>query len=131
VIIMGKQFRRTAALVGLGIAVSAAALPATAKELAGAAETPIQTATKVEQRVLNDVVRAESALSHSRRHAAIAQIEKAEVTLLNADGAGEYKAPEALAALTKAHEAVLRKDMPGATSALKTAEAGLRTPQAS
>jgi predicted NAD/FAD-dependent oxidoreductase len=129
--IMDEKFCRAAALIGIVLASSAAALPAGAKSLGATTETSIQAATQAEQKALDDVVRAETALSHAHRYAALDDVEKAQVTLLNAQGAREYKAPGTLAALTKAHGALLSNDASAATGDLATAEAAFTTPHTS
>jgi hypothetical protein len=126
-------------VIGIGGgAAHAAAVASDAKPTAKAAPTmttkatnPVfQQATADEQRVLDDIVKAEIDM-HNRagdRMAALDRVERAETVLLNARQAGYYKDPQALKSLETADAALRQGKADGVRQDLRTAENALRTP---
>jgi len=90
--------------------------------------TQMQAAAADEQVVLEDVVGAQIDAARGRQRDTLIQVQEAEITLLKAQQAGGYAAPQALAALEQA-----RMELDGGSAKtglkdLQTAEAALQTP---
>ena len=109
------------------IAVATALLAASAPAYA---TSRLQTATQDEQRVIDDIVYADTALLHGQRSVARSDVGQAETVLLNAQQADGYRDPQSLAALIRAHTDLLNGKTQGARKALSTAENDLFTPRA-
>jgi hypothetical protein len=119
--IMQMKPRSIQAALGLAIAFSAVSLTAHAAP-------SVQTATREEQRTIDDIARGSEALATGKRHVALVAIERAETTLLNAQQAETYAAPQAIDALYRAHADVVKGQLGAASSMLHTAQGDLKTP---
>jgi hypothetical protein len=117
------------------LAILGAVLLASSLDLAGSAKaadarpmTQMQAAAADEQVALDDIVGAEIDCARGRWRDTVIQVQEAEITLLKGQQAGEYAAPQALAALEQARmDLDTRSDKAGVKD-LKAAEAALRTP---
>ncbi|MDB5410179.1 MAG: hypothetical protein JWL84_5091 [Rhodospirillales bacterium] len=119
---MSTKLRNLQVAVGLGIAFTAFSLTAHAAP-------SVQASDHEEQRAIDDIARGDDALSSGHRHAAIVAIERAQTTLLNAEQAQTYSAPQAIAALDQAHAEVVKGQLKAAATTLHSAENDLKTPK--
>src|SRR5271167_2577528 len=87
------------AILGAVILTSVLGLSGSARAADGQPTTQMQGAAADEQTVLRDILGAEADVTQGRRRSTLIHVEEAETTLLNAQQAGEYHAPQALAAL--------------------------------
>ena len=120
--------RSPLAILGAVLLASSLQLAGSAKAADGQPMTQMQEAAADEQVVLDDIVGAEIDCARGHWRDTVIQVQEAEITLLKGQQAGEYAAPQALAALEQA-----RMDLDGGTAKagvkdLQTAEAALRTP---
>jgi hypothetical protein len=120
--------RSPLAILGAVLLASSLQLAGSAKAADGQPMTQMQEAAAHEQVVLDDIVGAEIDCARGHWRDTVIQVQEAEITLLKGQQAGEYAAPQALAALEQA-----RMDLDGGTAKagvkdLQTAEAALRTP---
>lgn len=114
----------------LGAVVLAASLDLAAPAKAADAQrmTPMQAAAADEQVVLEDIVGAEIDAARGRQRDTLIQVQEAEITLLKAQQAGGYAAPQTLAALEQARMELDSGSTKTGMKDLQTAEAALRTP---
>jgi hypothetical protein len=120
--------RSPLAILGAVLLASSLQLAGSAKAADGQPMTQMQEAAADEQVVLDDIVGAEIDCARGHWRDTVIQVQEAEITLLKGQQAGEYAAPQALAALEQA-----RMDLDDGTAKagvkdLQTAEAALRTP---
>jgi hypothetical protein len=120
--------RSPLAILGAVLLASSLQLAGSAKAADGQPMTQMQEAAADEQVVIEDIVGAEIDVAHGRWRDTLIQVQEAEITLLKAQQAGGYAAPQALAALEQA-----RMDLDGHSDKagvkdLQTAEAALKTP---
>jgi hypothetical protein len=88
----------------------------------------MQAAAADEQVVLDDIVGAEIDSARGRWRDMVIQVQEAEITLLKGQQAGEYAAPQALAALERARMDLDTHSEKAGVKDLQAAEAALRTP---
>jgi hypothetical protein len=117
------------------LAILGAVLLASSLDLAGSAKaadaqptTQMQAAAADEQVVLDDIVGAEIDSARGRWRDMVIQVQEAEITLLKGQQAGEYAAPQALAALERARMDLDTHSEKAGVKDLQAAEAALRTP---
>jgi len=120
--------RSPLAILGAVLLASSLDLAGSAKAADGQPMTQMQAAAADEQVVLQDVVGAQIDAARGHRRDTLIQVQEAEITLLKAQQAGGYAAPQALAALEQA-----RMELDGGSAKtglkdLQTAEAALQTP---
>ena len=97
---------------------------------AAAQATPPAAARHLDrQHTLNDIIQAEIAIGHRHAAQALVRTGRAETVLLNAQQAGELKAPQALVDVQRAHRALLRHHAQAADAALHQAQSALTTPR--
>jgi hypothetical protein len=120
--IMLTNLRHIPAAVGFGIVVTTLSLTAHAAPTAQALD-------QQEQRVIGDLARGDDAIAAGHQKAALVAIERAQTTLLNAEQAGTYQAPQAMQALDDAHADIVRDKLPAAAGLLHSAEGDLATPK--
>ena len=115
------------AILGAVILASGLGIAGSAKAADGQPTTQMQNAAADEQTVLRDILGAEADVTHGRRLSTLNHVEEAETTLLNAQQAGEYHAPQALAALEQAKADLRSRSAKVEVHDLQTAEVALPT----
>ncbi len=120
--------RSPLAILGAVLLASSLDLAGSAKAADGQPMTQIQAAAADEQVVLEDVVGAQIDAARGHRRDTLIQVQEAEITLLKAQQAGGYAAPQALAALEQARMELDSGSAKTGLKDLRTAEAALQTP---
>ena len=120
--------RSPLAILGAVLLASSLQLAGSAKAADGQPMTQMQAAAADEQVVLDDVVGAEIDSARGHWRDTVIQVQEAEITLLKGQQAGEYSAPQALAALEQARMDLDSSITEAGVKDLQTAEAALKTP---
>jgi hypothetical protein len=120
--------RSPLAILGAVLLASSLELAGSAKAADGQPMTQMQEAAADEQVVLDDIVGAEIDVARGRWRDTVIQVQEAEIILLKGQQAGEYSAPQALAALEQARMDLDSRSTEAGVKDLQTAEAALQTP---